>query len=234
MMRTQVVPMGTPTWRQRKMEELGAHVVRHGETLSDAAAECGTLSHAPRLTAKPCFPAAGDALARLDGPNCLRRFLPSVCCFSLRMPERLAATSGQTIVHPYDDPLVIAGHGTIGLEILAQLKERRHCFRPCIPHRDAHPAVARLLPVAALRQPHLCACIPLAAPRRLCLAGSMRSSAAWAAAGLCRASPHTSKACGPTCGACAAQPLPRPATARGRGVARTDRVGSVTAWWSGR
>ena len=39
----QVVPMGTPTWRQRKIEELGAHVVRHGETLTDAAAECGTL-----------------------------------------------------------------------------------------------------------------------------------------------------------------------------------------------
>ena len=132
--------MGTPTWRQRKMEELGAHVVRHGETLSDAAAECGTLSHAPRLTAKPCFPAAGDALARLDGPNCLRRFLPSVCSVSVRMPERLAATSGQAIVHAYDDPLVIAGHGTIGLEILAQLKERRHCFRPCIPSGRIRPS----------------------------------------------------------------------------------------------
>ena len=158
--------MGTPTWRQRKMEELGAHVVRHGETLSDAAAECGTLSHAPRLTAKPCFPAAGDALARLDGPNRLRRFLPSVCCFSLRMPERLAATSGQTIVHPYDDPLVIAGHGTIGLEILAQLKERRHCFRPCIPHRGAsgrRPAGAR-------------GCATAAAPLRVYPAGSAPAS----------------------------------------------------------
>ena len=30
----------------------------------------------------------------------------------------LAATSGMTFVHPFDDPLVIAGQGTIGDEIL--------------------------------------------------------------------------------------------------------------------
>ncbi len=32
---------------------------------------------------------------------------------------RLAAERGLTMVHPYDDPLVIAGQGTIGLEMLA-------------------------------------------------------------------------------------------------------------------
>jgi threonine dehydratase len=45
--------------------------------------------------------------------------------FCFGAAERLAVTSGQTVVHPFDDPLVIAGHGTIGLEILSQLKERR-------------------------------------------------------------------------------------------------------------
>lgn len=35
---------------------------------------------------------------------------------------RLAAVHGQTFVPPYDDPLVIAGQGTIGMEILKQLQ----------------------------------------------------------------------------------------------------------------
>jgi len=35
--------------------------------------------------------------------------------------ERLAATDGLTLVHPYDDPLVVAGQGTIGLEIVDAL-----------------------------------------------------------------------------------------------------------------
>jgi threonine dehydratase len=33
---------------------------------------------------------------------------------------RLAAARGLTLVHPYDDPAVIAGQGTVGLEMLAQ------------------------------------------------------------------------------------------------------------------
>ena len=40
--------------------------------------------------------------------------------------DRLAsetAERGFTLVHPYDDPLVMAGQGTVGLEILAQLAE---------------------------------------------------------------------------------------------------------------
>ena len=36
---------------------------------------------------------------------------------------RLAATHGLAFVPPYDDPLVIAGQGTIGLEILKQLPD---------------------------------------------------------------------------------------------------------------
>jgi threonine dehydratase len=32
--------------------------------------------------------------------------------------ERLVAETGRTLVHPYDDPLVMAGQGTVGLEIL--------------------------------------------------------------------------------------------------------------------
>jgi threonine dehydratase len=38
--------------------------------------------------------------------------------------------TGRTFVHPFDDPLVIAGQGTIGREILEQLSEVTHVFVP--------------------------------------------------------------------------------------------------------
>jgi threonine dehydratase len=38
--------------------------------------------------------------------------------------EALAASDGLTLVHPFDDPLVIAGQGTIGAEILRQSQGR--------------------------------------------------------------------------------------------------------------
>jgi threonine dehydratase len=37
--------------------------------------------------------------------------------------RRLAAESGRTLIHPYDDPRIIAGQGTIGLEIAEQARE---------------------------------------------------------------------------------------------------------------
>ncbi|EFO80187.1 threonine dehydratase [Oscillochloris trichoides DG-6] len=39
---------------------------------------------------------------------------------------RLQAENGMTFVHPYDDPLVIAGQGTIGLEISQQIPTRSY------------------------------------------------------------------------------------------------------------
>ncbi len=37
--------------------------------------------------------------------------------------ERLKTEKGATLVKPYDDPMIIAGQGTIGLEIASQMKE---------------------------------------------------------------------------------------------------------------
>jgi threonine dehydratase len=37
--------------------------------------------------------------------------------------ERLQAEEGRTLVHPFDDPLVQAGQGTVGLEILEELPD---------------------------------------------------------------------------------------------------------------
>ena len=37
--------------------------------------------------------------------------------------DRLVEETGRTLVHPYDDPLVMAGQGTVGLEILEDLPD---------------------------------------------------------------------------------------------------------------
>src|SRR5881392_589187 len=37
--------------------------------------------------------------------------------------EQLIAETGRTLVHPYDDPLVMAGQGTVGLELLEDVPE---------------------------------------------------------------------------------------------------------------
>jgi threonine dehydratase len=48
--------------------------------------------------------------------------------------ERLAELSdetGRTLVHPFDDPLVIAGQGTVGLEVLEDVPETDVIVVPC-------------------------------------------------------------------------------------------------------
>jgi threonine dehydratase len=44
--------------------------------------------------------------------------------------DKQALESGMTFIHPYDDPLVIAGQGTIGMEILSQVD---HCDAVFVP-----------------------------------------------------------------------------------------------------
>ncbi|POR04776.1 threonine dehydratase [Alkalispirochaeta sphaeroplastigenens] len=52
-------------------------------------------------------------------------FQEAYACARERMQE-----SGETFIHPFDDPLVIAGQGTIGREILEQLPDVTHIFVP--------------------------------------------------------------------------------------------------------
>jgi len=42
---------------------------------------------------------------------------------TLSITRQLAADRGLTLIHPYDDPRVIAGQGTVGLEIMDQLPD---------------------------------------------------------------------------------------------------------------
>ena len=49
---------------------------------------------------------------------------------SAREAERLSAEKGYTFAHPFNDPYVIAGQGTIGLEILSQMPEVQQIVAP--------------------------------------------------------------------------------------------------------
>jgi threonine dehydratase len=42
---------------------------------------------------------------------------------SLEIAKQMAASSGKTFIHPYDDPDLITGQGTVGLEILEDLPD---------------------------------------------------------------------------------------------------------------
>lgn len=42
---------------------------------------------------------------------------------SLEYARKLQQETGATFVHPFDDPAVIAGQGTIGLELFEQLND---------------------------------------------------------------------------------------------------------------
>lgn len=42
-------------------------------------------------------------------------------CAIQKEANRIAQQEGRSLVHPFDDPLVIAGNGTIGMEILKEV-----------------------------------------------------------------------------------------------------------------
>lgn len=72
-----------------------------------------------------CLP-AGAPLSKVEATKgygaevCL---VPGVYDDAYRRAIELRDEKGYTFVHPFDDPLVIAGQGTIGVEILEQMKD---------------------------------------------------------------------------------------------------------------
>ncbi len=75
-----VMPQTTPAIKVDAVKAMGAEIVLHGDSYSDAQAHCDTL----------------------------------------------AVETGLTFIHPFDDPLVIAGQGTIGDEIVRHRKGDLH------------------------------------------------------------------------------------------------------------
>jgi threonine dehydratase len=84
----------------------------HGIALADAAA---TLGVAATVVMPESAPQRSIAAARARGADV--RLTPDVSAAFALLDELVAA--GRTLVHPFDDPVVIAGQGTVGLELAA-------------------------------------------------------------------------------------------------------------------
>lgn len=79
-----------------------------------------------------CMP-AGAPLSKVEstkGYGAEVVLVPGVYDDAAREARRLAQEHGYTFAHPFDDPLVIAGQGTIGLEILEQLPQVEQVIVP--------------------------------------------------------------------------------------------------------
>jgi threonine dehydratase len=84
----------------------------HGIALADAAAALGVAATVvmPETASRRAI-----AAARARGADV--RLTPDVSAAFALLDELVAA--GRTLVHPFDDPALIAGHGTVGLELAA-------------------------------------------------------------------------------------------------------------------
>ena len=79
-----------------------------------------------------CMP-AGAPISKVEATKAYGAevvLVPGVYDDAAREAERLAKENGYTFAHPFDDPYVIAGQGTIGLEILEQLPETTQVVVP--------------------------------------------------------------------------------------------------------
>ena len=66
-----------------------------------------------------------DAVGRHGGDNVEVRLHGNTYDEAAAEAKRLVDEEGLTLVHPFDDPLVIAGQGSVGAEILRQRNGRR-------------------------------------------------------------------------------------------------------------
>ena len=101
----------------------------------------GIALSASRLGIKAviCMP-AGAPISKVEatrGYGAEVVLVPGVYDDAAAEAERLTKEQGYTFAHPFNDPLVIAGQGTIGLEILEQLPDVEQIVVPIgrRPHR---------------------------------------------------------------------------------------------------
>jgi len=79
-----------------------------------------------------CMP-AGAPISKIEATKAYGAevvLVPGVYDDAAREAERLVEEKGYTFAHPFNDPLVIAGQGTIGLEILEQLPDAAQVVVP--------------------------------------------------------------------------------------------------------
>lgn len=106
------------TPEERKRGVIAASAGNHAQGVARAAQQLGM--QATILMPEPT-PVTKVEATRSTGAEVILR--GDTFDDALHVAQSLAAERGLTMVHPFDDPAVIAGQGTIGLEMLAQLPE---------------------------------------------------------------------------------------------------------------
>lgn len=105
---------------------LDDEVASRGVVTHSSGNHAAALSRAARLRDIPAFVVMPDNSARKK-IEAVRSFgVEPVFCqptaeSRAETAEALRLETGATLVHPYDDPFIVAGQGTVGLEILDQL-----------------------------------------------------------------------------------------------------------------
>jgi threonine dehydratase len=105
-----------------KVSALGDACSR-GVVAGSAGNHAQALAHAARARGVPCevFMPEGAPLSKIEGAEALGAKVTiggESVLECLALARERAAENGMTVVHPFDDPDVIAGQGTLGLELL--------------------------------------------------------------------------------------------------------------------
>ncbi len=144
-MRTPLIPFSAGLWlKPESLQPIGAFKIRgavnavtalspsavvthssgnHGRALAFAAARLGIPATIVMPSTSPqikidAIRVLGAAVEIVDPPD------------RLEAATRVAAEKGATLIPPFDHPLVIAGQGTIGLEVLADLPAAEAVYVP--------------------------------------------------------------------------------------------------------
>jgi threonine dehydratase len=97
----------------------------HAQAVAYAARERGVPCHVFMPEAAPI--AKAEATAALGAQV---RLVGESVHESLTAAQEFAAAGGHAFVHPFDDPVVVAGQGSVGLELLAQAPDLRRVVAP--------------------------------------------------------------------------------------------------------
>ena len=113
--------ISTLTAEERAAGVVAASAGNHGQAVAWAAREVG--SHARIYMPQDAPMAKVDATRHYGAEVVLTGDAIEDC---LDEASRYVAEHGATFVHPFEDPVVIAGQGTIGLELAEQVPRDRH------------------------------------------------------------------------------------------------------------
>lgn len=110
-----------------KLTALGT-AARSGVTAGSAGNHAQALAYAARHFRVPCeiFVPSGAPVAKIAGCEAYGAIVHeggASLAEAVEASRTRAAEAGMTFCHPYDDPLVIAGQGTLGLELVEDLPD---------------------------------------------------------------------------------------------------------------